>query len=139
MQELQQVVKDRDVKIKELQAALLRQGERSTADDLDDRQVQARFQALSQSINDWVLANYKESELRRIISPETVSRLQEIIPDYHTLLRGSSTKYLVIRGLVSDVLIDVFREGELIGSPAFSELNASMDQYGKPSSSGPSC
>ena len=131
VKELREAVDDRDTKIRNLHATLLNQVQRSNANDLDDRQVRARFQTLSQSINDWVLASYKDSKPRGLLPPETAMKLQGIVPNYQKLLLGPSTRYLVIRALIADALVGAFSNDELIGSPAFSELKKSIDKYGK--------
>ena len=66
--------------------------------------------------------------MRPGVSParEVVAILQKSQPNYATLLGEPRTKYLVIRSLVAEILVQAFNTEELLGNPAFSEVKQTI-------------
>ena len=112
--------------MRESQAALLQHGRRAGVAGLDDKQINQRFAGLAKSINDWVVTHFKTIRPAVVPSRDVEATIQAVFPNYAVLLQTSRTKYLVLRGLVADVLFQSFATGELVGNPAFSELNQTI-------------
>ena len=128
LENLESDVKNRDNKILELQAALLKQGRGEP--DIDDRQIRDRYATLSQSINDWVMTYFKGQDFTSPTSPGTVGLLQKVAPAYQRLLRDPRMKYLVIRAVVIENIAEAFTANEFIGSIPFNELAQGFNRYG---------
>ena len=128
LENLESDVKNRDSKIRELQAALLKQGRGEP--DLDDKQIRDRFATLSQSINDWVMTYFKGQEFTDPMSPQTVDLLHKIAPAYLGLLRDPRMKYLVIRAVVMEHIAEAFTANEFIGSIPYNELAQGFNRHG---------
>lgn len=62
---------------------------------------------------------------------EVVAILQRSQPNHAALLREPRTKYLVIRSLVAEVIVQAFTTEEILGIPAFSELKQAITTAGK--------
>lgn len=112
--------------MRENQAALLQHGRRAGGAGLDDKQINQRFVGLVKSINDWVVTHFKTIRPGVIPSRDVDATVQAVFPNYAVLLQTSRTKYLVLRGLVAEVIFHAFATGELVGNPAFSELNQTI-------------
>jgi len=93
---------------------------------LSDKQVSQRFVRISKEINDWVFTHFKSIHPGVVPAAEVDVTLQAAFPNYGSLLQNSRTKYLVLRGLVAEVIFQAFSTGEFFGSPAFSELRQSV-------------
>lgn len=123
---LETQLREKDAHLKESQAALLRHGRRAGVAGLDDRQINQRFASLAKSINDWVVTHFKTIRPGVLPSRDVEAAVQAAFPNYAVLLQTSRTKYLVLRGLVAEVIFQAFATGELLGNPAFSELNQAI-------------
>ena len=117
---------ERDVQLRESQAILLQKGRSIGGSSLDDRQVNERFSRLSKIINDWVLTHFKKMHTGVSPARDVDSILQKSQPDYAILLGEPRMRYLVIRSLVAEVLVQAFNTEELIGNPALSELKQAI-------------
>lgn len=62
---------------------------------------------------------------------EVLAILQRSQPNYASLLREPRTKYLVIRSLVAEIIVQAFSTEEFLGIPAFSELKQGIGATGK--------
>ena len=122
-------IKSRDDKIRELQAALLRQGRGGS--DIDDRQVRNRVAALSQNINDWVMTYFKGQDFVRPTSSRTVGLLRRIAPSYESLLQDPRMKYLVVRAVVMENITEAFMANEFIANIPFNELKQGFSRHGQ--------
>lgn len=121
-------MKSRDNKIRELQAALLKQGRGIS--DLDERQVRTRFTALSQNINDWVMTYFKGQNFVSPTSSRAVGLLRRIAPSYERLLQDPRTKYLVVRAVVMEIITEAFMANEFIANIPFNELKQGFGRHG---------
>ena len=128
---LERQLHDRDNQLRTNQAALLQQGRSVASDTLDDRQVSQRFAQVNKSIRDWVVGNFKSIPGNLNVSRDTATFLQRTQPNYRAMLEDPRTKYIVLRSLVAEVLVQAFKSGELLGSPAYSELDAWVKEDGK--------
>ena len=86
-----------------------------------------RFARISSSINDWTLTHFKNFQPHSSYTPEVANLLQRTQPNYSALLGDSRTKYLVIRALAAEVIVQAFNSGELIGNVAYLELKNSIE------------
>ena len=118
---------ERTAQLQRAQASLLKQGHRLDEHAIDDRQIHERFSQLSKSINDWVVAHFKTLGPEISATAKSLLLLKESQPNYAMLLRSPRTKYLVIRGLVGDIILEAFTTGELLGSPAFCEIKKAIE------------
>ncbi|KAI9821959.1 MAG: hypothetical protein M1827_002541 [Pycnora praestabilis] len=119
---LESKIASQDAQLRTSQAALLRSGRNNvgtTANNtpsLDDRTINERFQQLSKSINDWVLTYFKNIGPGLTNPPgELVELLQATQPTYVALLQNPRTKYLVVRGVVAQVLTEAWANGDFWG------------------------
>ena len=122
-------MQSRDNKIRELQAALLKQGRGES--DIDDRQVRTRFTALSQNINDWVMTYFKGQTFTSPTSSRTLELLRRVAPSYDRLLQDPRMKYLVIRAVVMENITAAFMASEFIANIPFNELKQGFSRYGE--------
>ena len=125
---LESDVRNRDNKIRELQASLLKQGRGET--DMDDKQIRDRYATLCQNINDWVMTYYKGQDFTSPTSPRTVGLLQKVAPAYQRLLSDPRMKYLVIRAIVIENIAEAFTANEFIGSIPYNELAQGFNRHG---------
>ncbi|MCJ1247788.1 hypothetical protein MMC30_005003 [Trapelia coarctata] len=123
---LETQLQKKDAQLKESQAALLQHGRRAGVAGLDDKQIHQRFAGLAKSINDWAVTHFKTIHPGVVPSRDVEATVQAVFPNYSVLLQTSRTKYLVLRGLVAEVIFQAFATGELLGNPAFSELNQTI-------------
>ena len=128
LENLESDVRNRDNKIRELQAALLKQGRGEP--DLDDKQIRDRYAALSQSINDWVMTYFKGQDFTIPTSPGTVDLLHKVAPAFLRLLHDPPMKYLVIRTVVMENIAEAFAANEFIGSIPYNELAQGFNRHG---------
>ncbi|KAL9116529.1 MAG: hypothetical protein Q9187_006945 [Circinaria calcarea] len=117
---------ERDAQLRDSQAALFQRSRGAGVSGLDDKQVNERFLRLSKSINDWVISNFKAMRPGNSPVQEVLAILQRSQPNHAALLREPRTKYLVIRSLVAEVIVQAFTTEELLGIPAFSELKQAI-------------
>ena len=106
-------LKSRDNKIRELQAALLKQG-----------------RGVSE-IDDWVMTYFKGHNFNSPSSDRTVGILRRIAPGYDRLLQDPRIKYLVIRGIVMENIADAYLANEFIGNIPYNELKQGFSKCGK--------
>ena len=118
---------EKNTQLQSAQASLLKQGHRLDEYAVADRQIHERFSQLSKGINDWVVAHFKTLGPEIIATPESLILLKESQPNYAMLLRSPRTKYLVIRGLIGEIILGAFTTGELLGSPAFCEIKKAIE------------
>ena len=131
---LERQLHEREGQLRASQAALLQQGRSIGGDTLDDRQVNQRFAQVNKSIRDWVVGNFKTMSGNPSLAREVAPLLQNTQPKYQAMLEDPRKKYLVLRSLVAEILVRAFKSGELLGSPAYSELNSWILESGKVSS-----
>ena len=122
---------EKNTQLQQTQALLLQQGRRTGVSNLDDRQVHERFSRLCKAINDWVVTHFKNIRSDISPGPDVMPLLSDSQPNYVMLLQNPRTKYLVLGGLVADVIVQAFDTGELLGSPAFSELKQAIEAKGR--------
>ena len=128
--ELEHSLRDRDAKMKSMQTALLKQGHKTDESRLDDRQLRDRFALLSQSITDWVLTYFKGLRSNSRMSAHTSNLFQKTVPSYSRLIQEPRTKYLVVRAVIAEIMMQAFANGDFFGSAAFSELQQEISTRG---------
>ena len=135
--ELEIQLHDKDMQLRDLQATLLEQGHDIDEAGMDDRQVIDRFTRLRRTIDEWTQSHFKN--LRLDVTPErdAATVLQRIQPNYLLMMQDSQLKQLLVRSVVSERLYQGFTTGELLGIPAFTELNQAIVTNGKSSDTSP--
>ena len=128
---LEKSLDNRDSTIRHAQAAALKNGHQFGDSSLGDAQVRDRFTALSHSINDWVLTYFKRVHLDKVQSPEVVEALQRAVPGYMKLIEEPRTRYLVVRAVIADILLEAFAHGQFLGGTMYRELKRGLDIDGK--------
>ena len=116
----------KNTQLRESQAALLQHGRRSGVQGLNDRQLNERFARLSKSINDWVVTHFKTIRPGVIPVPDVENTVRSVFPNYGIFLQDPRTKYLVIRGLIAEIIVQAYATGELLGNEAFMELKQAV-------------
>ena len=125
-------MRERDAQIRDTQALLLAQGRGNNESQLDDRQLQKDFTKVSQSIADWVLTYFKGFSAAMSPTSETTKLLQTCIPSYQSLSHDSRKKFLVLRALVAELLVEAFDSGEFVGSAPYLDLIDDATTNSKP-------
>ena len=128
---LERQLQERDEQLRASQAALLAQGRSVGSDAMDERQVSQRFAQVNKSIRDWVVGNFKNMSGNSTATRDVAPLLQGTQPNYRAMLEDPRKKYIVLRSLVAEVLVQAFKSGELVGSPAYSELDSWVRESGK--------
>ena len=114
----------------ELQPMPISSSHRVVGSDLSDKQIHGKFAELSRSINDWTITYFKEFRQPSSLPADTLEMLQRNQPNYGAFLKNPRTKYLVLRALVADILLECFTSGELIGTEDFSHMRDSISAGG---------
>ena len=124
--DLETQLHQKDAQLRESQAALLQYGRQAGPQGLNDRQLHEMFARLSKIINDWVVTHFKTIRPGVLPAPEVQNTVRSVFPNYGVFLQDPRTKYLVIRGLVAEILVQTFATGELLGNEAFMELKQAV-------------
>lgn len=124
---LEKSIDDRDSKIRHAQATMLRLGHQFGDSGLADAQIRDRFAALSQSINDWVVSYFRSVRFQAIPPSDVLDVLQKAVCGYQGLIEDPRTRYLVVRAVVAEIIMEAFVDGELMGNEAYSELKRRID------------
>ncbi|MCJ1354597.1 MAG: hypothetical protein MMC33_004586 [Icmadophila ericetorum] len=117
---------ERDMQLRDLQATLMEQGQDMDDAGMDDRQVIERFTRLRRTIDDWVQNNFRNMRLDVTLSKDQAIMLQRSQPSYSLMMQDPQMKQLLIRSVVAEKLYQGFTTGELLGIPAFTELNQAI-------------
>ena len=124
---LEKNLTNRDSTIRHAQAAALKNGHQFGDSSLGDAQVRDRFTALSHSINDWVLTYFKRTRSDNVQFPDVAEALQRAVPEYKRLIEEPRTRYLVVRAVIANILLEAFANGQLLGGPMYRELKRGLD------------
>ena len=129
--ELEGSLEDRDATIRRTQAVAFQNGRSFGDSSLGDAEFRDRFTALSHSINDWVLTYFKGTRLDNVQNPDVTEALRKSVPNYQRLIGDPRSRYLVLRAVISDIIVEAFSHGQFIGSAAYGELKREMEMDGK--------
>ena len=128
---LEKTIDDRNSTIRHTQAALLRNGHSPGESGLGDAQIRDRFTALSHSVNDWVLTYFQKARFDNVQSSDALGALQKAVPGYQRLIQEPRTKYLVVRAVIAEIVVEAFANGDFVGNAAYSALKQGVDTEGK--------
>lgn len=131
--ELEIQLHDKDMQLRDLQATLLEQGHDIDESSMDDGQVIDRFTRLRRTIDDWTQSHFKNVRLDVNLGKDVATVLQRSQPSYLLMMQDPQLKQLLIGSVVSERLYQGFTTSELLGIPAFTELNQTIVMNGKSS------
>ena len=128
---LEKSLDNRDATIRRTQAAALKNGHQFGDSSLGDAQVRDRFTSLSHSINDWVLTYFKQVRLENVQFPDVAEALQRAVPGYKSVIEEPRIRYLVVRAVIAEILLEAFANGQFLGGAMYRELKRGLDVDGK--------
>ena len=122
---------EKDSQLRESHQALIQQSPRTSATSLSDLQVHERFEFLAGAIHDWVSTHFGSWTLRGPLDISNLPPSQRDRSNYESLLRDPQTAYLVLKGLVGEIIGQSFTSGQLLGNGAYCRLKHSLAAKGK--------
>ena len=129
---LQLELSAKNAELRQAQSALLDSGKRTGPAGLDDKYVNGQFAKLNKDINDWVLTHFKHAKSALVpgLSPDVEVLLTMKHPNYTKMLQDSRTRYILLRAIAADILLDAFVSGEILGREDFSRMNSVVGSQG---------
>ena len=91
--------------------------------EVTDSELAESFTQLTNRRREWVVSNYRRSELSfHKASPETLQIVESVCPLYERMTR--SDRFALYQGLVSHFLMQIFQEPVIVGLPTTGPLAA---------------
>ena len=129
---LEAELKAQDIELRRAQSALLSSKKRPSIPRVDDKCVHGQFAKLNQEINDWVLTHFKH--VRPIPIGESLPELDAVVvanqSTYFCMLQESRTRFLLLRAVVADIIVEAFICDELLGSEEFTRMSKGIAAQG---------
>ncbi|KAI9892502.1 MAG: hypothetical protein M1814_001459 [Vezdaea aestivalis] len=125
--DLQRQLEDQDRKLNDARAALVKSARSTGAGDtIDDRTLNSRFVQLSRHIQDLVFSQFTGGQGNFSLTPD-LKRYMSNVNNYSELLHESKTRYLLIRSIIAQTLVDSWKSGELL-SVSYARMNDLLSQ-----------
>ena len=130
--QLQNDLNTRDADLRQVQAGPIVYGrEFSAAPVMDDKTAHNHFSRLNNDIQGWVLTHFKNSRPAASPPRELTSTLIRNQPNYQYLMQEPRTRFLILRAIVAENLIEVVNKGIFYGNTEYTQMQENVSRNGK--------
>ena len=122
----------KDSELRTAQASLLAaSGQKdSIISTLDEKEIHHRFADLNRNISDYVLTHFKNAQPATRIPRDVLDSVGGICPKYSQLMQDSRSRFLLLRAVIAEYLVEQFQDFRILGDERFVGMDERVSRQG---------